>query len=253
MNKEEKMKPEEKSTKRGYNILASKYHEMRMEGIGKFFNEYLEMPGTLELLGKVKGKKILDWGCGSGIYAKILSKRGAVVKGFDISEELIKIAKINNPDLDLRQGSGYKIPFNEKFDIVFASLAINYTKDWDKVFSEVKRVLNDKGIFIFSFGNPVTEISKKMDFDGKRIRVIGDYFTQRKIEGLYENIKGKEIQLWNYHRTYETIIKTILKNRFEIIDYKDCYPLKKSKKLFPNYYEQYTKIPNFCVWKLRKK
>jgi ubiquinone/menaquinone biosynthesis C-methylase UbiE len=247
------MKQEEKSTKEGYNALANNYHNLRNNGIGKFFNNMLEMPATLGFLGNVKGKKILDWGCGTGIYAKILTKKGAIVKGFDISEELIKIAKTQNPNLDLKIGSGYKIPFNEKFDIVFASLAINYVKDWNKVFFEIKRVLNKNGIFIFSFGNPITEISKKKDLQGKRIRIIGDYFTERKIEGLYEKIDEKEIQLWNYHRTYESIIKTILKNDFEIIDYKDCYPLKKAKKLFPFYYDQYSKIPNFCVWKVRKK
>jgi len=247
------MKSEEKETKEGYNAVAISYHNLRNKGVGKFFNESLEMPATLELLGNVKGKKILDWGCGSGIYSKLLSKKGAKIKGFDISEELIKIAKKENPNLDLKVGSGYKIPFNEKFDIVFASLAINYMKDWNKVFSEVKRVLNKKGIFIFSFGNPITEISKKTIVDGKRARIIGDYFTERKIEGIFETVNGKEIQLWNYHRTYETIIKTIIKNEFEIIDYKDAYPIKKSKKMFLDYYESFTKIPNFCVWKVRKK
>ena len=60
---------------------------------GWFFNELLEMPAMLEILGNVKGKNILDFGCGTGIYAKLLTKKGANVKGFDISKYAIDNAK----------------------------------------------------------------------------------------------------------------------------------------------------------------
>ncbi len=47
---------------------------------------------------------------------------------------MIDIARKENPIIDLRIGSGYKIPFKGKFDIVVASLVMDYLKDWDKVF-----------------------------------------------------------------------------------------------------------------------
>jgi len=45
------------------------------------------MPTTLKMIGKIKGKKILDIGCGPGLYAKKLKEMGAEVKGIDISEK----------------------------------------------------------------------------------------------------------------------------------------------------------------------
>jgi hypothetical protein len=63
----------------------------------------------------------------------------------------------------------------------------------------------------------------------------------------------KKTRVPGYHKTYETIIKTILRNGFEIVDYKDCYPMKKAKKLFPQYYKSYSKSPYFAVFKVRKK
>ena len=44
----------------------------------------------------VKNKKVLDLGCGSGLYVKKLVKKGAKVKGIDLSPALINFAKIEN-------------------------------------------------------------------------------------------------------------------------------------------------------------
>jgi SAM-dependent methyltransferase len=259
------MKVEEKEAKNKYNKVAEHYHNWRtkLNPNGWMFNEHLEMPTTLSLIGNIKAKKVLDIGCGGGIYAKIMSKKGAIVKGFDLSEEMLRIAKLENPNLDLRKGSFYKIPFKEQFDIAIAPLVIDYAKDWGKVFSQVYDHLKNGGEFIFSIGNPITETAEKLIVDGKRIkyrgisaRVLYDYFKERKIYGTWKNILHKKqvinIKMPTHHKTYQTIIKTILENGFEIVDYRDCFPTKKSKRLFPEEYKFLSKVPYFCVWKVRK-
>ena len=145
------MNKEEKEAKKVYEDSAEFYHDYRtrINPNGWFYNEYLEMPATLKVLGNVKGKNVLDYGCGSGIYTERLRRKDAKVKGFDISKKMLDIARKNNPGVEFKQGSGYNIPFREKFDIVLAPLVIHYMKDWDKVFKEVKRVLNKGGLFIF--------------------------------------------------------------------------------------------------------
>jgi len=249
---------EEKEAKIMYDNSADFYHDYRtkINPQGWFYNDYLEMPASLELLGNINNKKVLDYGCGSGIYIKILKNRGANVKGFDISEEMLKIARKNNPDIEFRQGSGYNIPFKEKFDIVLASLVVHYMKDWDKMFREINRVLKKEGILVFSTGNPVYEVNKNLVFNGKKYKVLGinSYFKENLNYNRWTNpYNKKKIIVPFYHKTYETIIRTILKNGFEIIDYKDCFPDKKSKKLFPKDYAKYSKMPMFMVLKLKKK
>ncbi|MBS3094183.1 class I SAM-dependent methyltransferase [Candidatus Pacearchaeota archaeon] len=248
---------DEKEASKAYNFMANQYHDLRTKKYPGYwmYNELLEVPSTIELLGNVNGKKILDFGCGSGIYTKNLTKRGAIIKGFDISEEMLKIAKAENPGLDLRLGSGYKIPFDEKFDIVFASLVLDYFSNWDKAFKQVKKVLKKGGFFIFSIGNPVSECTKKIKIRGQKLRVLGkiSYFDEKKLYATWKNIRGKNIKVVSNHKTYETIIKTILKNDFEIVDYKDCFPLEKAKKLFPQEYAFTSKFPYFCAWKVKLK
>ena len=250
------MKKEEKEAKKAYDKLAESYHKMRTtkHPKGWFFNEHLEMPTTLELLGNVRGKKILDFGCGTGIYARLLTKKGAKVKGFDISPEMIEIAKEESPELDLRVASVYKIPFKEKFDIVLSSLTVHYVDDWDKMFRQVSNVLKKGGLFIFSTGNPITECSESINIKGKKEKVFGriNYFDEKKMYLDWKYGNGKKIKVHFFHRTYETIIKTILKNGFEIIEYKDAKPTKQGLKLFPEY-KFYDTFPFFNVWKVKKK
>ena len=140
------MKPEEKETKSKYDLIAEHYHNLRtkLNPHGWMYNEHLEMPATLKSIGNVKGKKILDFGCGTGIYTKILKNKGAKIKGFDISPKMLKIAKDYVKNVEFRQGTGNKIPFDEKFDIVVASLVLDYFKDWNKPLKEINRILKNK-------------------------------------------------------------------------------------------------------------
>jgi ubiquinone/menaquinone biosynthesis C-methylase UbiE len=253
------MKADEEEAKKKYGIVAEHFQNWRtkIHPKGWIFNEFLENPCIAKLLGNIKGKKILDFGCGTGSYIKQMLKKGARIKGFDISPEMLKIAKKNYPKLELKLGSGYKIPFKEKFDIVLSQLVVEHIKDWDKIFKEVNRVLKKGGIFVFSKGNPITEITWKVSKKNPLIRKFDNYFVEKKNLSEWKNIlhkgRAKKVRMPFYHKTYETIINLIIKNGFEIIGYKDCFPKKQTKKLFPKEYGYLSKVPFFCVWKVKKK
>ena len=57
------------------------------------YNAYLERPATLSLLPDVKGKHVLDAGCGPGLYSEILLNRGAIVTAIDVSPKMIEFTK----------------------------------------------------------------------------------------------------------------------------------------------------------------
>ena len=73
--------------------LAEHYASFREER--GTYNEIVEMPAMLSLIGNVKGKTVLDAGCGPGHYSILLAKNGADVTSIDISEKMIEIAKNN--------------------------------------------------------------------------------------------------------------------------------------------------------------
>ncbi len=244
--------------KNAYLALGKDYYLARKNksGISYFYNELLEFPTTLSLLEDVKNKKILDLGCGPGIHAKKLFQKGAQIKGIDISKEFITMARVDAPKIEFKVGDVEKrLPYkNGEFDIVFASLVMGHLDNWDKALNEIKRVLKSRGIFIFSNYNPVTEKFLKKKWFFKSYRELNGYFE----EGIKRtNWKAKKevssSQIIHYHKTYGTTIRELVKNGFEIIDYKDCKPSEKARKMFPKEYARSLNYPHFCVWKVRKK
>jgi SAM-dependent methyltransferase len=57
-----------------------------------YYAEYLSGPALKRMVGNVKGKRVLDIGCGEGYFLRFFAKAGAKVIGIDLSESLIKAA-----------------------------------------------------------------------------------------------------------------------------------------------------------------
>jgi ubiquinone/menaquinone biosynthesis C-methylase UbiE len=243
------MKITEKEVKKTYDRIAKRYHEKRTEE-KLISSEYNEMPATLSLLKNVKGKKILDLGCGTGIYAKILKRRGAIVSGIDLSSKMIEIAKQNVKEVDFRVGSVYKLPYKSRtFDIVLASRVVNYFANLNKAFREVRRVLKKDGNFIFSTDNPVINVAHRIKGKPRRYRFFVDYFKEGK---FYEHWPRIKVKMPYQHITFQTWIRTIVRNGFTIEDFVDSKTIKKAEKLNRSVYSFTSKVPWFSVFKTRK-
>ncbi len=101
----------------------------------------------LKLLRDVKGKRILELGCGGANCGIALAKQGATVICTDISEKQIEIAKNNaqreNVDIKFIVSAMEDVNFiDEKFDIVISICAMMYVKEVSTVFSNVSSMLN---------------------------------------------------------------------------------------------------------------
>ncbi len=125
------------------------------------WNAYYERPATLSLLPDVAGRRLLDAGCGPGVYAKDLRARGAEVVGLDVTPEMLLEAHARlGPDVPLlRANLERPLPFAyATFDIVLSALVVDYVEDWDALFAEFHRVLRPGGTLVFSTGHPASDI-----------------------------------------------------------------------------------------------
>ncbi len=110
---------------------------------------------SYHLLGDVRGRRIVDFGCGSGANTALLAHRGAHIWAIDISEDLLRLGQRRLAlsgrfgEATFIAGSAHDLPFDDgSIDIVFG-IAILHHLDLDLVAREVRRVLKPGGRAIF--------------------------------------------------------------------------------------------------------
>jgi SAM-dependent methyltransferase len=109
---------------------------------------------AFHLLGDVRGKTILEYGCGDGENTVVLANRGAKIIALDISAELLDLARkrldVNGcDDVELLIGSAHSLPLpDESVDVIFG-MAILHHLELELAAREVLRVLKKGGRAIF--------------------------------------------------------------------------------------------------------
>src|SRR5687767_12115659 len=85
-------------------------------------NEEQQAPTYEEAIRRVgigPGRRVLEVGCGSGVFLRLAADRGAEVFGLDASEALLELARARVPEADLRLGDMQFLPYeDDEFDVV---------------------------------------------------------------------------------------------------------------------------------------
>lgn len=105
---------------------------------------------VLEWLAPQAGERVLDLGCGDGVLAAELARRGVSVLGIDISESLLKAAAERG--VETRHMDGQNLPFDGEFDAVFSNAALHWMSNASAVIEGVFRALKPGGRFVAEFG-----------------------------------------------------------------------------------------------------
>ncbi len=98
-------------------------------------------------LGDLRGRRVLDVGCGTGRLAAALAEKAAAkVWGVDASREMVEVARANVPaSVGIRRGRAEELPFRDGwFDRVTMSLVIHLV-DRPRSLAEARRVVSDDG------------------------------------------------------------------------------------------------------------
>lgn|SRR5262249_21281017 len=129
----------------------------------RIFERYLAPPAdtpfaieyAYNLLGDVRGKDVLELGCGDGENTILLVNRGAKVCGVDISDARIARARrrmeVNGfvEGFEFFTGSAQELPFPDRsFDVIFG-IATLYNFDLELASREIWRVLRPGGHAVF--------------------------------------------------------------------------------------------------------
>lgn len=110
---------------------------------------------VLDKLGIGPNVKVLDIGCGTGLFAALALERGAEVVGVDATGPFIAEAKKRAPSIDFREEEMESLPFADaSFDVVCGFNSFQYAENMGNAFAEAKRVLKDEGkLAVMIWGN----------------------------------------------------------------------------------------------------
>lgn len=132
-------------------------------GVENQYNLYAVISRFEDLVSKIKiknlsTKKILEIGCGSGLFLTYLRKKGIDAYAIEPDKYSYESAKLllreNDFPLCVKQCVGEKIDFPDNtFDLVVSYQVLEHTQDPLKVLAETRRVLKDDGLIFFVIPN----------------------------------------------------------------------------------------------------
>lgn len=231
--------------------------------LNNYTHSHIEKPAMLNILGDINGKDIICIGCGSGEETNLLSERGANVVGFDMSGELINIAKEKYPHIDFYVGDAEEFALEQKFDIAFASFVAHYFPTYKRFLSNTSGLLKENGSFVFSIIHPIKRAMVKEMVGDKKFTVIGNSKlsdgTLDTLYGDYLNSREMKIrfsegfEMIHYHSTIGEQIRDILCSDFDLIDFVEPKPIDSAKTEFPHKYEIDSRVPEVLIYHLKKR
>lgn len=103
----------------------------------------------VRLSGLRPGARVVDLGCGSGIFTHLLQQRGYRCFGVDLSPNLVALAKAKYSDIEFQIGDIEHLPFADaSFDGVLLSGVVHHLPERSLCAAEVFRILRPGGKFV---------------------------------------------------------------------------------------------------------
>jgi len=223
----------------------------KLEFPGTYYLAYRDLP---EIISEhVKGRKAIDFGCGTGRSTRFLKKLGFNVVGVDIAEDMIKKARELDPEGDYRliEDGDFGQFTNNAFDLVLSVFTFDNIPTLEKKVRNFRRL----GILLKNEGRIVSVVSSPeiythewasfstKDFSENKHAKSGD--KVRIIQTDTEDKRPVEDIIW----TDEYYQETYKRAGFELI--KTYKPL--AKKSEPYKWVNETRIAPWVIYVLRRK
>ncbi|MBZ4188230.1 class I SAM-dependent methyltransferase [Niabella beijingensis] len=233
-----------------------------------FFENYSRMPRSQEGLGAagewpvlramlpdLRGKRVLDLGCGYGWHCRYAADQGALqVTGVDLSAKMLEKARSYrfSPLITYLESPVESVDFPPgSFDVVISSLALHYVADYALLCKKVFGFLTAGGCFVFSTEHPVFTARAEQDWfvdkEGNRLHWPVDHYQQ---EGRRDTrFLGHEVI--KYHRTMATLLNSLLQAGFSILEIAEPGPDPGLYGRYPEMVDE-TRRPIFVLVAARK-
>ena len=175
-----------------FNNIATEYDEWYSQKKGAFVDR-VETDLAFSLLKLETGMKVLDVGCGTGIFSMKLAEKGCIVTGIDVSEGMLAVAREKAAEKKLPisylQMDATALEFDDgAFDAVLAMAAVEFIEVTARAVEEMFRVVKNGGQVL------IGTINADSDW--------GEYYQTKKMQedSIYRYASFKtigDLKVWN--------------------------------------------------------
>ncbi len=139
----------------------------KLEFSNTYYLAYRDLPGII--IKHVKGRKAMDFGCGTGRSIRFLQKYGFDCIGVDISEDMINKAKEFNPkgNYQLISNDGMEHYKENTFDLILSVFTfdnIPVIENRVNILKQFKELLNNQGRIIMLDSTPEIYVNEWASF-----------------------------------------------------------------------------------------
>ncbi len=210
------------------------------------YRDLFNNPAFFKFVGDIKGKRVLDAGCGEGYNTRLFAQQGAHITGIDLSENMIRLAQEEekqNPlgiDYNVASFTDLSIFEDNSFDTVLSTMALMDGPGYEQALQEFYRVLKPGGSLFFSLHHPCfspphyTWIKNER---GEKIKIVSSgYFEEGPWEMRFALTKKtdksdtQELVQTRYHRTLSTYINQLMQVGFVLKKIQEPVPTQEACK-----------------------
>ena len=211
---------------------------------------YVLFPALDSIMGDISNKRILDAGCGDGVFVRRATERGAKVMGIDLSPDTVQACKKADPSGNYEVLDIKNMSIEEKFDYVlslFVLLSFDKKEEITKAIKNMSQNLDDGGKLIIAIPHPAfEEIDNSVTMNKS---FAEDYsYSKKGLEILYSHKTKKDISFTDFHWMIEDYVECIKKAGLVIEDIREPMPLPESKDENPKIYEARVKYPAMIIF-----
>jgi SAM-dependent methyltransferase len=188
-------------------------------------------PEVLRFAGNVRGRRVLDLGCGPGALTRLLAYRGARATGVDASERMIELARRDareagvtpEPVFQVGDAGDRRTLPRGPFDLVTLVLALQNMERPGRVLTNAAARLRPRGRLIVALNHPCFRIpgSTHWGWDpDERIqfRRIDAYRSRRKVEIQIHPGSDPEATRPSFHWPLETLFSALRRAGLVVVD-----------------------------------
>ncbi|XSG75548.1 class I SAM-dependent methyltransferase [Herpetosiphon llansteffanensis] len=246
----------------------AEYWDSSMGQAGNRFHLQLVRPAMLQLLELQAGQRMLDVGCGNGLFARYLAELGATVLAVDASTSLIERAKhypspntLEYQVVDATSSAQLLDLGVASFDALVSTMVLMDLPTIEPLFQAASQLLKQQGRFVLATVHPCFQAphSRKIveQFENEQCDVetrsqiqIGSYLTPASHQGV--GVIGQPMAQWFFHRSLASLLGVAFAAGF-VLDglLEPSYPAD-TPSTHPFSWANFSEIPPVLVLRLRR-